>query len=312
MPAKQDWQPFGLPPGAYEPWPRSDGQVRIANLRLGGGKPKDRAGAWLRCAGVAVGVLAAGAAVVSYQAQWQLIFAYKHRAVVSFVQAGIPDVGSVVFACLGIALALHGQRALRARALNVVCVGVSIAMNAIAAAPGWAATAVWVMAPCIYALACDTLIGVVRAYVIARQRALDETFADEGVTPLQVVGGLLLWLLRLALAPPSTLRGFRVWVVSTPAAPRACAVAAAEPGATEPPRAQPVTSPRRGSGAGRGGTKAAALIILAAGRHELAALPLSRVSAIATELAPEARLHPSTARRVLLGHVRALQNGGRS
>jgi hypothetical protein len=185
-------------------------------------------------------------------------------------------------------------------------------MNAIAAAPGWAATAVWVMAPCIYALASDTLIGVVRAYAIARQKALNETLADEGVTPLQVVGGLLLWMLRLALAPPSTLRGFRAWVVSTPAAPRPRATAADELREVEPSKARPVIPPRRGSGGHRGGTKAAALIRLAAGRHELASLPLNRVSAIATELAPEAQIHPSTARRVLLGHVRTLQNGGRS
>ena len=99
-------------------------------------------------------------------------------------------------------------------------------------------------------------------------------------------------------------------MISTPAAPRAGAAAADEQSVLEPPRARVVTPPRPGSG-GRTGTKAAELIKLAAGRHELASLPLSRVSAIATELAPEAQLHPSTARRVLLGHVRALQNGGR-
>jgi hypothetical protein len=219
----------------------------------------------------------------------------------SYVQAGIPDIGSLVFACLGIALALHGKRAIRARTLNVVCVGISITMNALAASSGWSATAVWVMAPCIYALASDTLIGVLRAYAIARQRALKETLADEGVTPLQVVGGLLLWTLRLILAPPSTLRGFRAWVVTTPTAPRARAVTAEEPREIEPPEVRPGT-------ASRSGTKAAVLIGLAAGRHDLTTVPLKRVSAIATELAPEAQIHPSTARRVLLGHVRSLQN----
>src|SRR5712692_3430083 len=233
MPSRDQWQPFGLPLGAYEPWPHAgdgngDVRVKVANVQLGGKERKDRAGTWLRFAGVAVAALAIAAAAVSYEAQWKLIFAYKHQAEMSYVQAGIPDIGSLVFACLGIALALHGKRAIRARALNVVCVGISITMNALAASSGWSATAVWVMAPCIYALASDTLIGVLRAYAIARQRALKETLADEGVTPLQMVGGLLLWTLRLILAPPSTLRGFRAWVVTTPTAPRARAVTAEE------------------------------------------------------------------------------------
>ena len=41
-------------------------------------------------------------------------------------------------------------------------------MNVIAAAPGWRDLAVWTMPPAAYALASDTLIGVVRAWVIAR------------------------------------------------------------------------------------------------------------------------------------------------
>ena len=39
-------------------------------------------------------------------------------------------------------------------------------------------------------------------------------------TPLAILGGLLLWLLRLALAPASTLSGFRAWVLDEcPVAP---------------------------------------------------------------------------------------------
>ena len=43
----------------------------------------------------------------------------------------------MVFPCLGIALALHGWRAIRARILNLASVGTSVFMNTIAAAPGW-------------------------------------------------------------------------------------------------------------------------------------------------------------------------------
>ena len=43
--------------------------------------------------------------------------------------------------------------------------------------------------------------------------------AGDGITVVHIVGEALLWLLRLALAPPSTLKGFHVWVKSLPAAP---------------------------------------------------------------------------------------------
>ena len=69
-------------------------------------------------------------------------------------------------------------------------------------------------------MASDTLIGVVRAWVLARARGEGETLADDGPTPLAMAGNLALWLLRLALAPPSTLAGFRDWVIrDCPVAP---------------------------------------------------------------------------------------------
>ena len=95
-----------------------------------------------------------------------------------------------MFACLGIALALHGRRAVRARILNLASVGTSLFMNTIAAAAGWPNLAVWAMPPVAYALASDTLIGVVRAAALARHRHLDAAMAPEERTPLAVPGGL--------------------------------------------------------------------------------------------------------------------------
>jgi hypothetical protein len=107
-----------------------------AGLGRGPGELGDRSGAWLRNAMAGLAVLAAAAAVVSYQAQYQMVAGYKHAPVVAALQAAIPDVAALVFASLGIALALHGRRAVRARALNVAAVGTSVAMNALAAPPG--------------------------------------------------------------------------------------------------------------------------------------------------------------------------------
>src|SRR6266704_2274948 len=82
-------------------------------------------------------VLAAAAATVSFTAQYRMVDATRHLPVIAALEALIPDAAALVFACLGIALALHGRRALRARTLNLASVAASVFMNAIAAEPGW-------------------------------------------------------------------------------------------------------------------------------------------------------------------------------
>src|SRR6266852_7885684 len=181
---------------------------------------RDHSGIWLRNAATGLCLLAAAAAVVSFTAQYRLVYATRRLAAVAGLEAAIPDAAALVFACLGVALALHGRRAVRARILNLAAVGTSVFMNTIAAAPGWRNLAVWAMPPVAYALASDTLIAVVRAAAIARHRDLGVPVVPEERTPLAVARGMVLWLLRLALAPVSTLAGFRAWVVGEcPVAP---------------------------------------------------------------------------------------------
>ena len=324
MPSVEQYRPFELPAGFLPPVPVNGHQ--IVHLAMNGkqgkqgkpGKPaKDRGAKWLRNAMIALGILAAVAAVVSYSAQYQLVYRFKHFVYVAALQAGIPDVGALVFASLGIALALQGKRAIRPRALNVVCVGISIGMNALAASSGWRAMAVWVMAPAIYALASDTLIGVVRAWTLARQRELRD-LADDEATPLAIVGGLFLWLLRLTLAPASTLTGFRGWVVEEcPTAPGRRQVAGeqitAKPVAAiagprlivSPPtsgKARLVTGPR-------GNSKTAQFAALVKAEHgELAAIDPAHVSRICTELAPRVDLATGAARSWLRPRVLAARD----
>jgi hypothetical protein len=89
-----------------------------------------------------------------------------------------------------------------------------------AAGRGWRDVAIWVMPAAIYALASDTLIGVVRARALTRMTADGQALAGEEVTPLAVAGAMFLWMLRLCLAPVSTLAGFRRWVIEEcPVAP---------------------------------------------------------------------------------------------
>jgi hypothetical protein len=266
----------------------------------------DRSRGWLRNASAGLGVLAAAAAVVSFTAQYRMIFAARRLVLVAGLEAAIPDASALVFASLGIALALHGRRAIRARVLNVASVAVSVFMNTIAAALGWKSLAIWAMPPVAYALASDTLIGVIRARAIARHKALTTRLAEDEVTPLAVLGGLLLWLLRLALAPGSTLAGFRRWVIEEcPVAPDRRTAARPVPAITAlrhaPPRAR--RSPRDG-------TKTARFLALAAERHgPLATVPVSEVARICAALAPEADLNTGAARTALRRAVLAAQNG---
>jgi hypothetical protein len=267
-----------------------------------GDAPGDRALAWLTSAVVALGVLAAAAAAVSWDAQYTLVLAIKGFPAIAALEAGIPDVGAVIFAALGIALALHGRRAIRVRALNVACVGISLAMNALASGAGWRDLAVWVMPSAVYALASDTLIGVIRAWAIARTRRAGQVLAEDEATPMAIIGGLLLWLLRLTLAPRSTLAGFRRWALDE------CPVAPGRKAAAEPSQTQASSSPSAMALVVRPG-KQARMLALASERHDLMTLPLKRVSGIANQIGAEVSLSPGTARRVLLAHVRALQNG---
>ena len=206
-----------------------------------------------------------------------------------------------MFACLGIALALHGRRAIRARILNVASVATSVFMNVIAAAPGWRNLAIWAMPPIAYALASDTLISVVRTWALARHQHLDPALADDTATPLAILGGLILWLLRLTLAPRSTLAGFRAWVLTE------CPVA---PGHRAPTTSPPPVIPSPHVARVRGETKTSRFLSLVTERTgPLASIPLDRVASISAALAPQADLNPGAARAALRRAVLAAQNG---
>jgi hypothetical protein len=271
---------------------------------------QDRPATWLRCAACGLCVLAAAAAAVSFTAQYRLVFRARRLAVVAGLEASIPDVAALVFACLGVALALNGRRAVRARVLNVASAGASVFMNVIAAAPGWRDLAVWAMPPTAYALDSDTLIGVVRAWVIARHHELDAALADEQVTLLAAIGGLSLWLLRLSMAPASTLAGFRAWVLEEcPVAPGRRALRPA-PVITSSTQPKSVAARRRGSGP-RGGTKTARFLGLVSEKHgSLAGIPLGAVAKISAAVAPEVDLNAGAARAALRRAVLAAQKEG--
>jgi hypothetical protein len=279
---------------------------------------RDRLGIWLYAAAAGLLALAAAAAAVSFSAQYRLVYTARHLALAAGLEAAIPDAAALVFACLGIALALHGRRAVRARALNAASAGASVFMNVIAAAPGWRDLAVWAMPPAAYALASDTLIGVIRTSVLARHQG-PGALAGEA-TILAVLGGVLLWLLRLTMAPVSTLTGFRAWVLEEcPVAPGRRAAIPAPRAATPEPAGRSVVPPgtvtrgaavrTRGS-APRGATKTARFLALVVREHgPLAAVPLGSVSRISAQVAPQVDLNTGAARAALRRAVLTAQDG---
>ena len=223
--------PAPLPGPAAPQQPAGESRAVPAASRPGSDRPQ----VWLPVAAGGLCVLSGAAAAVSYAAQYRLVDAARHLPLAAGLEAAIPDAAALVFACLGVALALHGRRAIRARLLNAASAGASVFMNVIAAAPGWRNLAVWAMPPAAYALASDTLIGVVRTGALARRNAEGPGGAAAEGSLLAALGGPARWLLRLSVAPRSTASGFRRWVIEEcPVAPGRLAPAPA--GAAVPGR----------------------------------------------------------------------------
>ena len=105
-----------------------------------------------------------------------------------------------------------------------------------------------------------------------------------------------MWLLRLALAPASTLAGFRAWVLAE------CPVA---PGHRAPrPAPAAVTASR-----GRRPRPPGSFLWSPNGHGPLASIPLDRVAPISAALAPEVGLNTGAARTALRKAVLAARNG---
>jgi len=259
-------------------------------------------GVLLATAALLLAGLAVAMGVVSWHAQYAYIFAVKHERTASALEALGLDCGAVVFSILGIALARLGRRAVIERTLVCICAAGSCAMNAAGADLGSPrSVAAFIMPPVLFAITSDRLVSVIR------RTALGPAADAEAQRSAWRTAGLAgLYVLRLLLAPPSTIRGARRALLDATPLP---AVPAGPP-ATARAQARRPAATRRNRSHPAGSTKAAELLSLAAKRHDLATIPIEKVSSLATELAKQIGYHPGTARRVLLRHVRQLQGAG--
>ena len=166
---------------------------------------------WCRRPRSCSGLLAAGLFVVSLTAQYRYVFAVKHQSVPSAIEAIGLDVGMAVFSLLALGLAMAGQSARIERALIVVCAVASAGQNYAAAdVTSPRSVAAYVMPPLFLALVVDRVVAVVRRHVLGDAERSVWAAVGRGVAAVvKGLGLVLLYLLRLVLAPPSTSAGLR-------------------------------------------------------------------------------------------------------
>jgi hypothetical protein len=202
--------PYRTVPGAGHP----NGQSVTANLRR---ITADSGSAFVTAATVALGVQAAGLLYVSFAAQYAYILREKPgQRAASVIEALMLDTGMIIFSFLALGLAKKGLSSRTERALIMVCAGLSAAMNYAASDTGsWRSVSVFVIAPVFLAVVTDRVIAAVRRHVLGPAEtsawaALGQALAATARTAAMV----MLYLLRFALAPPSTAAGLRRWLLA--------------------------------------------------------------------------------------------------
>ena len=222
-------------PGLFEVG-RVNGERLITNVRRIAGADRAPGSALVSAATILLGLLAAGLFVVSLTAQYRYVFEVKHQSIPSAIEAIGLDAGMTIFSLLALGLAMAGQSARIERALIVICAVASAGQNyAAAVVTSPRSVAAYVMPPLFLALVVDRVVAVVRRHVLGdAERSVWAAFGRGVATVAKGFGLVLLYLLRLVLAPPSTGAGLRRVVLN----------AAPLPDAPE----RPAIPPRRGPG----------------------------------------------------------------
>jgi hypothetical protein len=240
--------------------------------------------------------LGLGLLLVSLAAQYRYVLAERHQSAASMIEAAALDVGMMIFSLLALGLARGGQSAKVERALIVACAAGSALMNYAAAdVSSPRSVLAYCLPPVFLAVVVDRVVVTVRRHVLGMR---------DGRSPWTAAGKVALYALRLVIAPVSTLGGGRRLLLAATPLP---VTAVSAPRTPMPRPARQRVAPGRD-----GTTKTARFLQLVQKQHgPLAAIPLDQVSQIATAIAPEAALHPASARTALLGAVRSALPAGK-
>jgi hypothetical protein len=227
-------------PGLFEV-ARDNGELFVTNVRRIAGADRAPGSALVAAATILLGLLAAGLFVVSLTAQYRYVFAVKHQSLPSAIEAVGLDAGMTVFSLLALGLAMAGQSAGIERALIVVCAVASAGQNYAAAdVTSPRSVAAYVMPPLFLALVVDRVVAVVRRYVLGgAERSVWATAGRGAAVLAKALGVVLLYVLRFALAPPSTGMGLRRLVLAAAPLPAAPPRQVLPPVEVPPPVAEP-------------------------------------------------------------------------
>lgn len=256
----------------------------VTNVRRLDGDEVSPGSALTRWAAWLLAVLAAGVLGVSYAGQFVYIYAARHQVVASNVEAGMFDVGMIILALLALGLAIARKSSRAERFGIMACALGSAAMNYAAAdVTSPRSVLVYVAPPLFLAYIVDRVIAVIRRHRLGDDEA--SPWAPLGQVLLKVarlIGLVLLYSLRFALAASETARGLRQMVLD----------AAPLPGLQAPEKPEAIGPPS---------TKKAALLALYRQHRDYG--NRAAASKVAAELAPQAGLQAGTARAYLYAEL---------
>jgi hypothetical protein len=238
-------------------------------------------------------LLAVGLFAVSLDAQYRYVLHAKHQSAASWIEALALDVGMAIFSLLALGLARAGKPARAERVLIIACAGASGVMNFAAANDASPKSVLaYVMPPVFLAVVADRVVSVVRRHVLG----------EDERSPWLAAAAVVLYAVRMVLAPWSTAAGLRRWLLLRTPLPETPVVAPV-------PQLNAIGSRSRPVGP-RASSKTARFLALVAERHgPLADFLPDQVSRTCAELAPEVGLDAGAARTALRRAVLAAQPG---
>jgi len=199
----------------------ANGQPVMTNMRR---ITADSGSAFVTAATAALAVQAVGLLYVSFAAQYAYVLREKPgQRVASVIEALMLDMGMIIFSFLALGLAKKGLSSRTERTLIMVCAGLSAAMNYAASDTGsWRSVAVYVIAPVFLAVVTDRVIAAVRRHVLGPGETSAWASLGRAVAAAaRTAGMVVLYVLRFALAPPSTAAGLRRLLLAATPLPEA-------------------------------------------------------------------------------------------
>jgi hypothetical protein len=253
--------------------------------------------------GVLLFLLGLGLLAVSFAAQYQYVLHERHQHVASLIEAAALDVGLIIFSLLALGLARAGLSAKIERAAVIGCAIGSAVMNYAAAdVTSPRSVLAYCMPPVFLAFVVDRVVRTIQRHVHGMNETLSpwSVLADAArrITRFWLLS--VLYVLRFLVDRRATCAGLKQAILNATPLPEIPAK-----------KAERERGRRRPRGGGRGVGKTVRFLDLVRERHgELADIPLDQASQIATAIAPEAELHPASARTALLKAVRAALPAG--